>query len=73
MTGTVVTGISDDWYKSTIEVIVIGFGKPRSAREYFGFNLNHLGVLAISLGLLVTCLGAPGTLQDAPATSLGAP
>jgi len=31
-----VTGISDDWYRSSIGVIVISLRTPRSAREHFG-------------------------------------
>ena len=32
----VVTGISDDWYRSPMGVIVISWGTPRSAGENFG-------------------------------------
>ena len=35
-TSTGVTGISDDWYRSTMGVIVISLGARRSARENFG-------------------------------------
>jgi len=31
-----VTGISDDWYRSTMGVIVISLRSPRSAEENFG-------------------------------------
>ena len=61
-----VTGTSDDCYSSILEVIVIGLGTPRSARENFGCTWEHLGALAASLG-------APATSLGAPATSLGAP
>jgi len=35
-TGTGVTGISDDWYRSTMGVIVISLGAGQSAGENFG-------------------------------------
>jgi len=61
-----VTGISDDWSRSTMGVIVIGLGTPQSAGENFSCTWEHLGAPATSLGATVTSLGAP-------ATSLGAP
>jgi len=75
-----VTGISDDWYRSTIGVTVIGLGTPPSAGANFrctwehrqqawecrGHSWEHLGAPASSLG-------APATSLGAPATSLGAP
>jgi len=39
-----VTGISDDWYRSTIGVIVIGFGISRSTGENVGCTWYHLGI-----------------------------
>jgi len=36
MTGTGVTGISDDWYRSTMGVIGISLGARRSAGENVG-------------------------------------
>jgi len=35
------TGISDDWYRSTMGVIVISLGTPQSAGEYFGRTWVH--------------------------------
>ena len=52
-----VTGISDDCYRSTMGVIVIGLGTPRSARENFGCTWEHLGAPT-------TSLGAPGCAGD---------
>jgi len=59
-----VTGISDDWYRSTMGVTVIGLGTPRSAGENIGCiwahqrhawerrgqSWEHLRVPATSLG-----------------------
>jgi len=59
-----VTGISDDCYRSTMGVIVIVLGTPRSAGENFGCTWEHLGVPAISLGAPTTSLGAPGCPGD---------
>jgi len=39
-----VTEISDDWYRSTMGVIVTSLGTPRSAGENFGCTWEHLGV-----------------------------
>jgi len=36
MTGPGVTGISDDWYRSIMGVIVISLGTRQSAGENFG-------------------------------------
>jgi len=55
-----VTGIADDCYRSTMGVIVIGLGTPRSAGENIGSIWEHLGGPAISLRALTTSLGAPG-------------
>jgi len=45
-----VTEISDDWYRSTMGVVVISLGIPRSTRENFGCTREHLGVPATGLG-----------------------
>ena len=68
-----VTGISDDCYRSTMRVIVIGLGTSRSAGENFGCTWEHLGTPATSLGAPATSLGAPTTSLGAPAIFLGAP
>jgi len=68
-----VTEISDDWYRSTMEVIVTSLGTLQSARENFGSTWEHLGEPATCLGAPATCLGAPATCLGVPATSLGAP
>jgi len=36
-----VTDISDDWYRSTMGVIVMSVGPPRSAGENFGCTWEH--------------------------------
>ena len=56
-----VTGMSDNCYRSTMGVIVIGLGIPWSTGENFGCTWEHLGKPAISLGALMTSLGAPGS------------
>jgi len=61
-----VTAISDDWYNSTMGVIVISLGTLQSTGENFRCTWEHLGAPATSLGAPMTSLGAP-------ATSLGAP
>ena len=68
-----VSGISDDWYRSTMGVIVISLGTPRSARENFGCTWERLGAPTTSLGAPTTCLGAPTTSLGATTTRLGAP
>ena len=75
-----VTGISDDWYRSGLGVIVLSLRTPRSAGENIGCTQEHLGAQAtslgvptISLGAPTTSLGAPMTILGAPTTSLGAP
>jgi len=68
-----VTGISDDWYKSTMGVIVISLGTPRSSGENFRCTWEHLGAPATSQGAPMTSLRAPMMSLGAPATSLGAP
>jgi hypothetical protein len=54
-----VPGISDDWYRSTMGVIVRSLRTPRSAGENFGCTLEHCAALVTSLGALVISLGAP--------------
>ena len=44
------TGISDNWYRSTMAVIVRGLGTPLGTGENFGRTWGHLGALATSLG-----------------------
>jgi len=59
-----VTGISDEWYRSAMGVIMIGFGTPRSVGENFGSTWEHLGVPLTSLGAPTTSLTAPGSTCD---------
>jgi hypothetical protein len=54
-----VTGISDDWYRTTMGVIVISLETPLSAGENIGYAWAHLGAPATSLEALTTRLGAP--------------
>jgi len=61
-----VTGISNDCYRSTTGVIVIGLGTPRNTRKNIGCTWEHLGAPAISLGALAISLGAPTTSLGAP-------
>jgi hypothetical protein len=68
-----VTEIPDDWYRSTMGVIVISFEMPRSARENIGYTWDHLGAPATSRGVPTTSLGALATGQGVPTTSLAAP
>ena len=68
-----VTEISDDWYRSTVEVIVTSMETPRSARENFACTWEYLGVVQTKLGAQATSLGAPTARLGAPATSQGAP
>jgi len=44
--------MSDYWFMSTMGVIVLSLGTPRSAGGNFGCSWEHLGGLAISLGVL---------------------
>jgi len=68
-----VTAISDDWFRSTMGVIVISLRTPRSTGENFACTLKHLGAQATSLGALTTSLGALTRSLGALMTSLGAP
>ena len=68
-----VTGISDDWYRSAMAVMVMRFRTSRSAGENFGCTWKHLGAPVTSLGVPTTRLGARTTSLGAPMTSLGAP
>jgi hypothetical protein len=45
-------------------VILIGFGTPRSARENFGCNWEHLETPATSLRAPTTSLRAPGSASN---------
>ena len=67
-----VPGIFDDWYRSTIEVIVISVGTPQSASERFWCTCGHLGTRTTRLGALPSGLGEPATWLGALTTSLGA-
>jgi len=68
-----VTGISEDWYRITMEVIVISLKTSQSTRENFGCTWEHLGVLATSFEAPVTSLGALRTYLGALMSSMGAP
>jgi len=68
-----VTAISDDWYRSTMGVIMISLRTPQSARENFECTREHLGAPTTSLGVPTTSLGVPTTSLGAPMTSLGVP
>ena len=75
-----VSGISENWYSSTIGVIIIGLQIPRSAGDNFGctwehrqqawerwrHSCEHLATPAISLGTPTTSLGVPATSMEAP-------
>ena len=66
-----VTGISDDLYWSTIGVILIFVGIPRSAREYFGCTWEQLGAPVTNLEVLPTSPEAPMANLGALIISLG--
>jgi len=66
-----VTEISDNWYRSTMGVIVTSLGTPWSAGDSIGCTSEHLGTPATSLEALATSLEAPETSMGASATSLG--
>jgi len=59
-----VTGFSDDWYRSTMGMMVIGLGTPQNARVNYGYIWEHLGVPATSLGAPMTSLGVPGSTGE---------
>jgi len=75
-----VTWISDNWYKSTMGVIVISLVTPRSASDDYGCIWEHLGAPVASLGPQRTSLSAyrctgdkyestdnnPGSADDKP-------
>jgi hypothetical protein len=54
-----VTGNSDDWYKSTMGIIVIGLETHPRAGENFGNTWEHRGYFWMHLKVLVTSLGMP--------------
>ena len=63
--------ITDDWYRSTMGVIVISLGTPRSAVENLGCRWEHLGAPMTSLEAPATCLevlpmslGEPQTTEE---------
>jgi len=66
------TGIPDDWYRSTIGVIVISLRTPQSARVNIGCTCHHLEVSTTSLGVPATTLGALTSNLGVPTTSLWA-
>ena len=68
-----VTGICDDWYRSTIGVIVISLETPWSTRENFGCTWECLEALTTSLGAPATSLGAPVRSLRVPAICLRVP
>jgi hypothetical protein len=75
-----VLGISDDQYRSTLEVIVLSLGISGSAGknfeciwEYLGAPATGPGAPMASMVVPATSLGAPTTCLGVPATSLGAP
>jgi len=68
-----VTGISDDWYRNTMQVIVIGLGPPRSTGENIGCTCVCRRQARVRRGQSLENLGAPTTSLGAPATCLGAP
>jgi hypothetical protein len=82
-----VTGISDNWYRSTMGVIVISLGTPCSNGANFRYTWEHfrctwkhcwctwehLEAPATSLGAPMPSLGAPKRSLGAPVTSQGAP
>ena len=55
-----VTGISNDWYRCTMGVILRALGTPRSTGGNIGCTWEYLGAPATSLGAITTSLGAPG-------------
>ena len=59
-----VTGISDNWYKSTMGVIEIGLKRAWSAEQTCGRTWEDLGALATSRGVRVKSLGAPGNASE---------
>ena len=64
-----VTGVSDNWYISTLGVIVIGLGTPRSAAENIECTLKYLVAPATGRGALATSLGASGTAINKPGST----
>jgi len=75
-----VTGISSNWYRSTMGVTVVGVGTSRSAGENFRCTWKHRqevwerrGQSSEHLGVPATSLGVPASGMGAPATSLGVP
>jgi hypothetical protein len=59
-----VTGISDDWYRSTMGVILIALGTPQSVGDSFGCTGEYLGALATGLGAPTTSLRVPGSIDN---------
>jgi len=67
-----VTEISEDWYRSTMRVIVISLGTPWSAEASFGCTWEHLGAPETTLGTPVPRIGVPMISLSEQAKSLGA-
>jgi len=67
-----VTGISDYWYRGTMQVIVITLRIPQSPRENIGCTWEHLGASTTSLGAPKRSLGATTTSLGAPTIWVGA-
>jgi len=61
-----VSGISDDWYRTTMGVIILSLETPQTAGENFRCTWKHLSAPATSLGVPMTSL-------EVPAMNLGAP
>ena len=59
-----ITVISDNWYRSTTEVIVTSWTTPRSTGENVGCTREHMEVPAQSLVSLVTTIGELTTSLD---------
>jgi len=64
-----VTGISYDWCRSMMGVIVIGLGTRQSAGENCGCTWEHLGVPATTQGAQMTSLGAPASTSEKPGSA----
>ena len=63
------TGISDDWYRSTMGVIVISLRTPQCARETFGSTWQHLGSPTTRLGVPMISVGVPTSSLEAPGST----
>jgi hypothetical protein len=75
-----VTGISDDWYRSTMGVIVISLGTPcsnganfRYTWEHFRCTWKHCWCTWEHLEALATSLGAPRSTSNKPGSANAKP